>query len=355
MCLSDYVGDPRDEQQCYKRMNTKQVELISAKPGDVTFFAATPSFTNVDIRVSVDVVAGSYEVFITDNEKQFKLKVNDTVSHLHVSGASPNTGLNRGWGRRRRRAQPLEYVSAIQASKDYMTTYAKYERDVLVITNIRKRAVITISHREHDLRKKWFYLAILPINRTTNPSTGAPKAFVYYRQDLPRIDLLLFFLVLAVILLFILSGFIVGMKVRTDMVRNRRREDQRHELNAMKSRPLATFTLLFEPNEDLTVIRKRKNRSVRGNKNSKHLCVSSNEMGHFSRHNILPVAIQDTEDGLAAIVTSFVQFPDNEISRSNYYLSSGICQLNSQQLVQVRTNTHGNGKHVNTRILNTVA
>lgn len=378
--MKDYVGNPRDEKQCYKRMDTQMVELIESVPGDVIFFAATPSFTNVDIRVTLDVVEGSYEVFITDSEKRFTLEMNDTAHHLHVSGSSSNFASSRKRRsigsdsslafeyaaaapslrhRNKRSAQALEYVPAIQASKESMTTYAKYDSGVLVITNIRKRVVITINHLDHDLRKKWFYLALLPINRTSNPATGAARAFVYYRQDLPRIDLLLFFLVLAVILLFILSGFIIGMKIRVDFMRNRRTETHQTELNAMKSRPLASYRFIFEPNEDI-VIRKCKNRASHHhntNKNSKHLyvCSTASEPNNSTRRFVRPVAVQDTEDGLAAVVTSFVKFPENEISKSNYCLASGICQLNSQQLVQVKTNSQVNGKHINTRILSTVA
>jgi len=65
---------------------------------------------------------------------------------------------------------------------------------------------------------------------------------------------------------------------------------------------------------------------------------------------VLPLAVQETDDKLAAVVSSFIQLPKNEISEYNFTIGSGICQVQNQQLLQVKTNTNqSSGKKVQTR------
>ena len=317
-----------------------------------TFFAATPAFTNVHIRIAVDVIDGEFQIFITDSDKRFAVRTNDSTSE-EILDFLPEE--NESGRKRRELDKTAEFVPAIQTSKDSMTTFAKYEGGVLLVNSVRKRVIITINHEEHDLRKKWFYLVLKPIIRSNSPHQSPAKAFVYYRQDLPRIDLLLFFLVLSVILFFILSGFIIGMKIRLDIIRNHTEQIQETELNAMRNRPLASYSLLFNRNEDLSTIRKRKSKIIAHSRHKNSNNTPNEMIFRNERKLVMPVAVQETEDNLAAVCATFIQYPENEFSKWNFSLGIGICQVNNQHLIQVKNSQGVQGKRINTRILATQA
>lgn len=331
-------------------MDTDAVETVNITSNEVMFYAVTPSFTNVDIRITIDVVVGNVEVFITNKDNLFMLSVNNSVNTFSIDTDIQSSGASR------KRRSPTTYIPAVHASKERITTFTYYNNDVFLVTDIQRRAIITIKHKDHDLRKNWFYVAIRTINKTKNPTLSPAKALVYFRQDLPRIDLVLFFLVLSVILMFILCAFLIVMKVRMELLRRDEIGRIETELEAMKNRPLASYSLLFEPNKNLNVIRKRKNRTLKSENKRKHATDQQTAENPNNKQYIEPVTVQDTEDNLAAVVTVFVQYPDNEISSWNFSLGSGICQLNNQQVLQVRTISHGSqGRRINTRISATLA
>ena len=58
---------------------------------------------------------------------------------------------------------------------------------------------------------------------------------------------------------------------------------------------------------------------------------------------ILPLAEQETEDGLAAVVSVVVQFPKNHISEWNCAIGSGLCQVQNQHLLQIRASESSSG------------
>lgn len=297
----------------------------------------------MNIRISIDVLQGDVEIFITDQDDVFKVQMNNTYQRLLVE---PSSAGNTGNRKRRSFGDAMDFMPSRSASKERITTFENYDSGVLWMYNVHSRLVITIDYRQHNLRNKKFFFVVRSSNKTG--SALVTRALVYFRQDLPRIDLLLFFLVLSVILLFILSAFIIGMKIRIEFLRNAQNQIQQIELNAMKSRPLGEYPLLFQQDEEEDIMRKRKNRlHSPGNRNK----VKPGLMCDFVIPRfVLPLAVQETDDKLAAVVSSFIQLPKNEISEYNFTIGSGICQVQNQQLLQVKTNTNqSSGKKVQTR------
>lgn len=338
-----FLGDPTNGKQCYRRIDTKLTEAISfSRLDELRFFAARPSFTNVNIRISIDVLQGDVEIFITDQDDVFKVQLNSTYQQLRIEES-----LAGKTGNRKRRSfgnfLGTEFMPSRSASNDRITTFVNYDSGVLWMYNVRSRLVITIDHTQHDLSNKKFYFVVRPANKTGNALVT--RALVYFRQDLPRIDLLLFFLVLSVILLFILSAFIIGMKIRIEFLRNAQNQIQQIELNAMKSRPLGEYPLLFQQDEE-DIVKKRKNRLHSPRSRNKVKPGLDFVIPKF----VLPLAVQETEDKLAAVVSTVIQLPKNETSEYNLAIGSGICQIQNQQLLQIRTSTNNSGgKKLQTR------
>eukprot|EP00111_Clytia_hemisphaerica_P016497 TCONS_00048912-protein len=324
----DYIGNPVSGNQCYKRINAKSSETVTLSGSNkLAFFAVAPSFTNVNIRINIDVLQGSLELFIADENQIFKLEMN---------GTQPRLTITRDTNRARRSMEAsTNFLPSRSAFKDRITTFENFETDILWIYNIEKRVVIKIDHTQHNLRTKKFYFVLLPTNKTGSDTT---KFHVYFRQDLPRIDLLLFFLVLSVILLFILSGFIIGMKVRIDFIRNTQNQIQQLEMNAMQSRPLASYPLLFTKDDQ------KPHHAQSSFKNENRINKKKNEKLRTKEARlVLPLAEQETEDGQAAIVSVVVQFPKNEISEWNCAIGSGLCQVQNQHLLHIRASESSSG------------
>ena len=296
--------------------------------------------------------------------------MNGTRQQLHVHKDYVNTN-NDDSSRLKRdvassSASGTNFLPSRSAYKNKITTFEHYESGILWIYNVERRVVIQIDHSQHNLSKKKFYFVLRPTNKTGGQHLT--KFNVYFRQDLPRIDLLLFFLVLTVILLFILSGFIIGMKLRVDFVRNTRNQRQQIELNVMQSRPLAAYPLLFAARK--TEGASNDNNPVSGgrggNNKKKNLhktndqssinASSSNVISATASRLILPLSVQETDDKLAAVVSTVVQLPSNEASEWNFIIGTGLCLVQNQHLIQVRTSTSNapsGGRRLQTRIHST--
>lgn len=321
-CAAKFDGEPVQNYQCYLKV-ASPFEKAVLSPEKTDFFVVSPDYKNVDIRLIIDVLVGDMDIYLTDSKKIFKVDVSKTNS-THMLRIEPVPSF--------RRRRSLDNIRRIQASKDLVITYTEYGGGVLHVSDVKKRLIVTVRHNAHNLSNKRFYIALSAINKTTNS-----QALIYYRQDLPRINLLLFFLVLTVILLLILSGFILGWKIRADYAQQRVMQQQRIQMDTMARRPLAMYKLRCERNEDIETLRRRKRRN------------------RYKLPHITPLAVQNTEDNHAAIVTSMIQFPGNELSPWNIHLASGLCFAQNQHLVHVRTVNQGiQGRPVNTRILNTL-
>lgn len=89
------MGSPMDSQQCYRKINVMQEFVIGQQTGDdrsiqalpygeSIFYGIYPRFTNVDIRLTVDVFTGEVDVYVTSENDVFTVKYNQTSGHHEV-------------------------------------------------------------------------------------------------------------------------------------------------------------------------------------------------------------------------------------------------------------------------------
>ena len=309
--------------QCYEKISTVvEPVLRTLAPEKSAFFMASPSYTNVNMRLVIDVIDGELDVYLTDSDQYFFISENATTQNQNFSIIFEKRG---------RRSNDYITLPELIISPDKFATFCEYSGNILLVKNLRKRLVITIKYPIHDLNIKFFYLGLSTINKPVS------AFFIYYRQDLPRLNLILFFLVLIVCLLIFMCFFMLAWKARQLYLQGMVVGEQHLALKTMASRPIGSYKLLLCENHD-ELIRKRK----------------VEKMSLLNK--VIPLATQDTEDSLASVITVMVQFPSNELGECCFCLGSGLTLAHNQQLLQIKTSlTCPQGRIVNTRILSTVA
>ena len=328
LCQIGYEGRPEKGSQCYKIISQSRVQQIHLISEHTVYFYVTPRFLNVNLRLNLDIFVGEVDVYITDAKNRIYMEENEV-----------------------RYTQTLTLAEDVVLQVDNITSdahavFANYNVSgtVLFVKGVKSRLIIQIPFSKHEFTNNKFFIVLSSINKTREVVHG----MFYFRQDQTKLNLTLFFLTLIVILMLILSGFIFGWKVRAEYVRQRRGNEELIQLQTLAKRPLACYKIRCERNEDIYIIRKRKDRNTLGKNKFSNAGQNNNSL-----NRITPLTVQNTEDYLASVITVMVQFPENEFSLWNLSLASGIFQANTQQLIQIKTSQVSQGRKVDTRIFST--
>ena len=91
------MGNPIDNQQCYRKISVMQEFVIGSQTADTEdkqvnplpygqaiFYAIYPRFTNVDIRMTIDMFAGAVDVYVANENDQFTVTFNETIAQHQV-------------------------------------------------------------------------------------------------------------------------------------------------------------------------------------------------------------------------------------------------------------------------------
>ncbi|CAH0390198.1 unnamed protein product [Bemisia tabaci] len=332
-CRESFMGTPTNGHQCYKQMSvdlkfcldTKLIEDCKMKPkplypGHSVFFVVQPRFMNVDIRLTVDVTQGSVDLYLSPRDDTFIVDINAT-SGAHsilfdprfqrrgedkdfIESDSSNL-TNGNW-------YPNQPYSMLERSADSLATFITLNQrnTFLILKNLSDRLVLTLPHDRHDLGSTRFYLALV----ATGPPYQAAYGTVFFRQDQLHIDLFVFFSVFFSCFFLFLAGCVVGWKAKqaADLRRARRRHVV--EMLHMAKRPFASVNLLLQSSRHSPNHRRR----------SRY------------RHPGGPVAIEPTEDGLAAVSTIFIRLPGGKNAPVRLALASSLIFLPRQNPVNSR-------------------
>ena len=331
------MGSPTDSRQCYRKISVMQEFFIGATyeekpellpPQRAIFFAVYPKFTNVDIRMTVDIFQGEVDVYVTSSKRAFIVKTSN------VTGAHEVTIAEKAADRRRRDAEtPAENVLELTASKDRLNNFVVFtEQDyALVVRSLGRRLVITFPHENHKLRDTRFYLLF----RTSSRDAGS-RGVVYFRQDLAQIDLFVFFSVFFSVFFLTMSFCVLVWKVKIYVNRRQMHHVQTVELENRRSRPFATYAFLYGNKEPRRSFQKRS--------------VAS------SKPLLTPLARQPVGDGRAALLTVMFQMPGNECSEFQLALGSALTLVSGQHTLATHANqlTLQNGHKIMTRHSRTI-
>ncbi|GLH01298.1 Laminin subunit alpha [Gryllus bimaculatus] len=364
-CKDSYMGTPTNGHQCYRQMivdskfcfDAKQLEECKIKPkplypGQSVFFVIQPRFMNVDIRVIVDVTQGSLDLFLSPLEDTFVVTTNaSTGAHMVEVDRRyqrRSTATTTYEGEYRVNLSVLELVSSDSDYSSvngtsvtdhyYRQTYVMRETQAhplttfvsvhdknmfVIVRNLQDRLVLTIPQDKHDLGATKFFIALTATGISNDENSHFPSyGMIFFRQDQLHIDLFVFFSVFFSCFFLFLAACVVAWKAKqaADVRRARRRHVV--EMLHMAKRPFATVTLLLDPpseNDDaLMFLPASSSQSPHRKKQRKHV---------QSVGEIRPVAVEPTDDGVAAVGTVFVRLPGGSEAPVHLALASSLILL----------------------------
>ncbi|KAE8593599.1 hypothetical protein XENTR_v10019212 [Xenopus tropicalis] len=355
----EYCFDPTSQSNCFHEPNIQNLPF-----GRTVFFGVQPKFTNVDIRVTVDVTFGCVDVFVSTSYETFSVEV-DPLTGVHgvrvhhsqsdLDGhigpepltASANGSLGRAVGKIHwlREERPRGLITYITVSN---------QQTVLIVRGVRDRVVITYPHELHTLKSSRFYLLLL--GNSSNGS-GESQGLLFFRQDQAHIDLFVFFSVFFSCFFLFLSACVLLWKVKQWL--DVRREQRRHlqEMSKMASRPFAKLTVYFQPDVEplsgchsggpiLPSLPHHHHHHHHHHHRSKPRVKSydpsapqppslrhsdpflSQLLGYtYCNFRVGPITLEPTDDGMAGVVTLLLQLPGGAQAPNRACLGSALVTL----------------------------
>ena len=92
------MGNPVNNQQCYRKISVMQEFVIGSQTADTEdkqvsplpygraiSYAIYPRFTNVDIRMTIDLFEGAVDVYVANENDQFTVMFNATAGQHQVN------------------------------------------------------------------------------------------------------------------------------------------------------------------------------------------------------------------------------------------------------------------------------
>nr|CAB3263750.1 multiple epidermal growth factor-like domains protein 8 [Phallusia mammillata] len=274
LCQEGFEGDPTDGGQCFRLVHMNQEWCFNPKlqpgcvkqyerekpelpPGQTLLFALHPKYTNVDIRLLIDVTKGEVDVFISDSFKYFNVSLNPhTWEHVvektqKRDKRSPSVKME----------EPTVSDSVPPRQPEYRTVDAvRFNNYVtlapgqaITIRGVKNRLVISSPHVGHDLQVTKFYVILMARKSSLgdvtsdgshrgkrSPGQSVPAAGrLLFRQDQTRIDLFVFFSVFFSCFFLFLSICIVVWKIKQAVDTQQARLAHHMQLQHMASRPFS--------------------------------------------------------------------------------------------------------------------
>ena len=276
------------------------------------------------------------DVYFSPEDDTFVVEVDKSSGNHSVKLDEKTTKHYRG--RRSVSSTSRDILTEIQ-SKD-INTFITVEKPqtLLVIRNVRSRLVITLPNEKLDLKTSRFYIIFQstgegPLNKTFGS--------LYFRQDQPHIDLFVFFSVFFSCFFLFLAMCVLLWKTKQGLDARRTRQQRAKEMLHMASRPFAKVLVLIG-HHSLSVNSKNNSPDIQGRhkKPTDRTPLLPSETSHplstpiviDDNLDIVPIAIEPTDDGVAAIGTVMFQLPGGTLAPSQLCLGSTLTkgyQLNS--------------------------
>ncbi|KAK6618955.1 hypothetical protein RUM44_003336 [Polyplax serrata] len=370
-CKETYSGTPTDGHQCYKQMtldhkfclNSKLIEECKLKPkplypGQSAFFQVQPRYVNVDIRVFIDVMQGSLDLYMSLRDDSLVVSVNST-SGQHFLEWDPKFKKRASWPGSAFKPHSMDLklsqenkpstngnwsfldsasdlFSGLERDAEGLSTYVTISKknSFLHVKNIKGRLVLTLPKDKFDLISTRFYLGLVACNQ--GDAIGPTYGILFFRQDQLHIDLFVFFSVFFSCFFLFLSACVIAWKAKqaADLRRARRRHVV--EMLHMAKRPFAKVIVHLD-GEDVEDGPASYLQSPHRWKRTK---------SSISEGEIRPIAVEPTQDGMAAIATFFIKLPGGSNAPVQMSLASSLimmsrtCHMNGRVFLRRRSSHH---------------
>lgn len=298
--------------------------------------------------ITVDPLTGVHDV---DIDPKYAY-VRGTRSHLRVtrgaSGHVPDAGPGNVSDPRGERSATTTTISSNKSSTGQPTmhtyehlvatdlnTFVKLlQKDVLLqVRQVRHRLVITLPQGVHELKVSQFYLVLLGVGtHASNETLGN----LFFRQDQPHIDLFVFFSVFFSCFFLFLAKCVFLWKIKQAMDAQRSRHRHRLELQHLASRPFSHAKVLIDPDPGDApppAAAQAPRKAGLPKPYSKH-SLSSDGLEPpcvVDKLTLKPLALEPTDDGVAAVGTFLFQLPGGPSTPVHACL--GSCLVQSSRLL----------------------
>ncbi|XP_068203463.1 multiple epidermal growth factor-like domains protein 8 [Palaemon carinicauda] len=379
-CKESYIGNPSNGHQCFKQMSVEKEfcldpysqEACNSKPsplgpGQTVFFAVQPKFMNVDIRLILDITKGAADVYFSSRDDTFVVTVNQTTMQhqIEIDGSYP---LAEETAEPVMFATPLKrtYVGTgfdlfdlssftipskkevvvnatqrtiteyhlIEKTAEGLKTFATVSRsnDILIVKNVSNRLVITLPQHQHDLRSAKFFVVVNGVGTENEVETFGS---IFFRQDQPRIDLFVFFSVFFSCFFLFLAVCVVVWKIKQGVDLRRARRRQVVEMLHMAKRPSASITLVLHSDDEFSSeIHDMPPDPTPWSPGRRKRAAKKDR--YVDGFDVGPLAVEPTDDGVAAVLSVMVQLPGGGIGenvgqgdgpRHRLALGSALCLM----------------------------
>lgn len=268
---------------------------------------------NVDIRITIDVTQGVLNLFVSNRDDIFRVTPNISSGIHDIELDSRYVIIPQS--EEEKHYENGNVYSWMEHNAQGLRTYVTVPKNttLLAVRGLKDRLVITLPQDRHMLDKTKFYIVLqaLPSNDLMSPSIPS-YGMVFFRQDQLHIDLFVFFSVFFSCFFLFLAACVVAWKAKqaADVRRARRRHVV--EMLHMAQRPFAGVTLFLGPSTPPCTRRWTKSR-------------------HSPTHSeVKPVAIEPTDDGIAAVATVFVSLPGGQYANTKLALASSLILVSRQ-------------------------
>ena len=285
LCLPGFSGNPRDNGQCYKDIPISATANVSLPANQTTAFSFGPGsdgyfFSNVDVRAVFVVGRGLIDIYISTDPSDVKVNLNrDTWTHQlsfqpgvpFLTSSSPVNILGDAQTRSRSVKSVSEFHRALDDSKS-VSALTKEEPSSQNGGRIRRALQLSTLSSAQDLGLYHFVVderlsLIVPYRQDGFQSSNFfitvfaredSQFFFYYRQDLPRLNLFVFFSIFLCLFMLVSTVLICAYQLLLFILRRRRRQRQRERQKRRANRPMVKVVVYFGDKKVATSSRKGK-------------------------------------------------------------------------------------------------
>ena len=290
LCLPGFSGNPRDNGQCYSNIPISTAANFSLPANQTTAFSFGPRsdgyfFTHVNVRAGFVVTRGLIDVYISTNHLDVKVILNrDTWTHqlsfrqgvVFLTSSSPINVLGRAQAGSRSIKSVSEFHRALDDSIGVSVSTGKEEESNQKGGRVRRAQQLSSLSSAQNLGLYHFAVderlsLIIPYQQNGFQSSDffvtvfarEDSEFVfYYRQDMPRLNLFVFFSIFLCLFMLVSTVFICAYQLLLFILRRRRRQRQKQRQKRRANRPMVKVVVYFGDKKQIMSLSSRKKKTV---------------------------------------------------------------------------------------------
>ena len=264
LCESGYAGNPRNNGQCYRQVISSIVGAFSLPANQTTSFYFGPGsdgyfFSNVDVHAALVVARGILDVYISTDPSDVMVTLN-RETWVHELSFQPGVSLVDPSSRGRRElhhTRRQEDSDQSRKSSDRRQDRQGIQHSLLSSSPdvglyhfvVDDRLSLVVSHDQEDFSSSDYYITV--------QAEEDSQFFFYYRQDVPRLNIYIFFSIFECLFVLGSTLLVMAYQVGVFFIRRRRRRRERRRRERRANRPLVKLLLYLGEKKRVSTKKKK--------------------------------------------------------------------------------------------------